>query len=76
MSIKITKTIELNEFEAWAGGAYRLAEIKKLNILGEAQAEIEAMLDGQEDVTETTVNDILWFEMDDFINQYSAEEDY
>ena len=74
MSIKITKTIKLEDFKAWSGGADRLETIKELGILEEAQAEIEAMLEGQEDTTETTVNDLLWFEMDDFISQYEEEE--
>lgn len=75
MSIKITKEVELGEFEAWSGGKDRLDTIKELDILDEAQQEIEFMLEGKEDVTETDVNDILWFEMDDFISRYEEGDE-
>lgn len=75
MSIKIIKEIELEDFQAWSGGLNRLDRIKELEILDEAQQEIEDFLAGTGAVTETTINDILWFDMDDFINQYEDDEE-
>lgn len=74
MAIRITEEIELSEFKAWSGGLDRLNSIIELDIVDEVQAEIEAMLEGKEEVTETDINDILWFEMDGFISQYETEE--
>lgn len=73
--LKITKEITLGEFEAWGGGKDRLKTIKELDILDQAQQEIELMIEGAEEVTETTINDILWFEMDEFIAQFEEEEE-
>lgn len=73
--LKITKEITLGEFKAWEGGKDRLETIKELDILDEAQQEIELMIEGAEEVTELTINDILWFEMDEFIAQFEEEEE-
>lgn len=73
--LKITKEITLGEFKAWAGGKDRLETIKELDILNEAQQEIEMLIEGAGEVTETVINDILWFEMDEFIAQFEEEEE-
>lgn len=73
MTLYIKKEFNLGEFEAWSGGADRLKKIIELDIVEEAQCYMEEMFDGLEVVTETDINDILWFEMDDFIEGYLIE---
>lgn len=75
MTLYISKEFNLGEFEAWSGGADRLKEIIELDIVDEAQIYMEDMLDGSEVVTETDINDLLWFDMDDFIEYYKEDED-
>lgn len=73
----IEKSVELQEFEAWSGGLDRLNAIIELGKVEEAQGYIEELLHGIEGngevVTDTTINDILWFEMDDLLEQWGSE---
>ena len=73
MTLYISKEFNLYDFKAWSGGADRLKEIIELDIVEEAQYHIEEMFDGSEVVTETDINDMLWFEMDGFIEEYLTE---
>ena len=73
MTLYIKKEFNLGEFEAWGGGADRLKEIIELDIVEDVQYYMEEMFDGSEVVTETDINDVLWFEMDDFIEGYLTE---
>lgn len=75
MTLYISKEFNLGEFEAWSGGADRLKEIIELDIVDEAQIYMEDMLDGSEVVTETDINDMLWFGMDDFIQYFKEDEE-
>ena len=70
MTLYISKEFNLYDFKAWSGGDDRLKEIIELDIVEEAQYYMEEMFDGSEVVTETDINDILWFEMDGFIEEY------
>lgn len=74
MAIIITEEIKLENFEAWSGGHDRLETIKELGLVDEAEAEIEAMTEWMIEVTKTTINDILWFEMDNFIEEHTRQE--
>ena len=71
----IKEEFNLYSFEAWSGGADRLEAIKELEIIDEAEEYIEELLGGLETVTSTEINDVLWFEMDDFIESYKEEEE-
>lgn len=73
MTLYISKEFNLYDFKAWSGGADRLKEIIELDIVEEAQYHMEEMFDGSEVVTETDINDMLWFEMDGFIEEYLTE---
>ena len=70
MTLYIKKEFNLGDFEAWGGGADRLKEIIELDIVEDAQYHMEEMFDGSEVVTETDINDMLWFGMDGFIEEY------
>lgn len=77
MTLYIKKEFNLADFEAWSGGADRLKEIIELDIVEDAQYYMEEIFEDEKAVTETDINDILWFEMDDFIEEYlvaGAEE--
>src|SRR5699024_10466999 len=73
MTLYISKEFNLYDFKAWSGGDDRLKEIIELDIVEEAQYYMEEMFDGSEVVTETDINDVLWFEMDGFIEGYLTE---
>ena len=73
MTLYISKEFNLYDFKAWSGGADKLKEIIELDIVEDAQYYMEEMFDGSEVVTETDINDVLWFEMDDFIEGYLTE---
>lgn len=73
--LEITKTefTTLGNFEAWGGATSRLDSIKELEIEEEAtQYIIDCLGDSLED---GTLNDFLWFEMDEFIEQYEEDEE-
>ena len=70
----IKEEFNLNTFEAWGGAVSRLEEIKELEIGYIVQTYIEEIFSGKEDVTATDINDLLWFEMDDFIESYKEEK--
>ena len=73
MTLYISKEFNLYDFKAWSGGADKLKEIIELDIVEEAQYYMEEMFDGSDVVTETDINDVLWFEMNDFIEGYLTE---
>jgi hypothetical protein len=73
--IKYTVETTLKEFKAWAGGLDRLNRIKELDKEEEAESIIVDMLECTEDATDVTVNDILWFEMDEYIEQWEQEQE-
>lgn len=60
------KVFNLKEFSACSGAVAVYKEIDGLGIMEEAQEYIEEML-SDVDVTDTDINDFLWFKMDDFI---------
>lgn len=74
--LTITREVELSRFDAWSGGKDRLDKIIELGIEGEAEDYIREL--GSGTMSEGDLNDILWFEMDDFISQYdnSSDDEY
>ncbi|MBO7509939.1 MAG: hypothetical protein J6T35_02040 [Bacteroidales bacterium] len=50
------------DFPAWSGGKDTLDILKEKNDVDAVEAWIDGM--GLEDATDTTINDILWFERD------------
>lgn len=73
MTLYIKKEFNLVDFEAWSGGADRLKEIIELDIVEDVQYYMEEMFGDEQAVTATEINDILWFEMDGFIEDYLTE---
>ena len=75
MSLYICEEFNLEGFNPWGGAVFVYEEIEDLDIMKEAQEYIEEMFDGAEVVTTTEINDLLWFGMDDFIQDYKEDED-
>ena len=73
--IKYTVEMNLEDFKAWSGGLDRLESIVELGKVEEAESIIMDMLECYEEVTETTINDILWFEMDSYIEEWEREQE-
>ena len=58
--MKIYSEISLENFEAWSGAKSTLERIRKHNLCDNLEAELEELYpDG---MTETELNDLLWFE--------------
>ena len=60
---------DINSFEFWSGAVSRIENIRELDKLDELEALIVEVFSGSENVTETDINDFVWFE-DDMINEY------
>ena len=73
--IKYTVEVSLEDFKAWSGGLDRLERIIELDKVEEAESIIMDMLECYEEVTDTTVNDLLWFEMDNYIEGWEREQE-
>lgn len=65
--ITITTEINLEEFEAWSGGLNTLNAIKKHEEASEILDYLGTILNEYENLTDTALNDFLWFDADDFI---------
>lgn len=76
--MRIYKDISLDEFEAWSGAVYTMDTLRMLeretgnNVFDAVESCIEDMGD---DMDETEVNDILWFETD-AIAEWLGYEDW
>lgn len=68
----IKKEISLLEHNAWSGAINKLKQIEDLDIVDEATEYILNYLG--EEFSETDLNDFIWFEMDEFIEQYETDE--
>lgn len=68
--MRIYREVELMEFEAWSGAVDTLKELtsEELNLLQEVLEELYP-----EGLTDTQLNDILWFE-DEFIEGIIGRE--
>jgi hypothetical protein len=67
--MKITQEINsIEDFDAWQGGLQRKTEIIEAELVDEYNAYLEEILP-EEGVTDTHLNDILWFETDDWLQE-------
>jgi len=70
--LRVTKEIDLRGFEPWSGGADRF-KFLTVQELDELQTHLEEIYpDG---IDETTVNDILWFEDEWYLDILGIDED-
>ena len=63
----IIQEINLEEFKAWAGAVSRLDKIINYDMVDEATDYIMSVLG--DTFTETQLNDFLWFEMDELLEE-------
>ena len=70
--LKIESEIKLENFKAWSGGLDRLNKIIELDILEDATEFISSVFENST-MTDVQLNDLLWFEMDDFIESFENE---
>lgn len=68
------ETCDLADFPAWSGAKDRLNEIIELGIEDEAEDYIKEMF-FEETPTDTQINDLLWFDMDDWIEEHREHKD-
>ena len=73
MEFTIKQEMTLENFGAWSGGKDRLNKIIELDIIEEASEFIFENIGTELD--ETDLNDFLWFDMDDFIEEYEEDEE-
>ena len=69
--IKITSYINLNEFKAWQGGKDTLDNIIEAGKIEELEALLNECF---EELTDTQLNDILWFDTEWLYEQLDMEE--
>ena len=60
---------DIYSFEFWGGAKDRIEKIRELGMLGELEDLIIDVFSDSKDVSETDINDFVWFE-DDMINDY------
>ena len=63
----ITQEIDLEDFKAWSGAVSRLDKIINYDMVDEATDYIMSVFG--DTLTETELNDILWFEMDELLEE-------
>lgn len=63
----------LNDFEFWGGAVSRWEEIQELG----AENEVLNIIEEQypEGLTKTELNDLIWFDFDDFIEEMKEGEE-
>ena len=60
---------DINSFEFWGGATSTIESIRELDKLDELEDLIIDVFSDSENVSETDINDFVWFE-DDMINDY------
>lgn len=71
--MKITMEMSLYNFEAWGGAVDTLERIKEAGLCYELEGYFEELYpDG---ISETTLNDILWFDADNIIEALGLPTD-
>ena len=71
--LTVSKELNLEDFEAWSGGKYTLNRLIELNKVEEVEDLINEVF-YTEIITETKLNDFLWFE-DKYIAEYLGMND-
>lgn len=58
----------------WSGALQRLDEIRDLDLEDEFMEYLSDMLSYSKDLTLTDINDFIWFEVDEWIEEHKGEE--
>ena len=74
MSLTIKKEFDdLNDFHFWSGAVSRWKEIEELGLENDVMDIIEDQYPNG--LTNTELNDLIWFGFDDFIEENQEEND-
>ena len=74
--MKYTVECSLENFQAWSGGEDRLEVLREKGVCDEVEQFLEeCTCDREEPMTETEINDYLWFQVEDDFPQYFREDD-
>ena len=74
MSLTIKEELySLNDFDFLGGATSRWEEIQKLGLEDDVMAMIEDQYPNG--LTDTELNDLIWFEFDDFLEDQEKEND-
>lgn len=73
MSLTIRRELDdLNDFNFWGGAVERWKEIQELGLEDDVIIYLE---EHQDCLTETELNDFVWFELDEFIGEMEKEQE-
>lgn len=64
-----TVKFDINSFEFWSGAKSRIESIRELDKMDELEDLIIEVFGDSENVSETDINDFVWFE-DEMIDEY------
>lgn len=74
MSLIIKKELDnLDDFEFWGGAVSRWESIQELGLENDVITYLSDCY--PEGLTDTELNDFLWFELDDFIEEMEEEQE-
>lgn len=59
----------------WSGALQRLDEIRELDLKDEFMEYLSDMLSYSKELTLTDINDFIWFDCDEWIEEYKGEEE-
>lgn len=78
--ITFIETNTINDFSdlqmfCWSGAQSRLDEIEELGLEDEFMEYLEEMFSDDTDYTLTDINDFIWFECDEWIEEHKEENE-
>ena len=74
ITIRTETTMELQDFKAWSGGKQRLDDAIDAGVVKELEQYILMFMNTEEGViSDSALNDILWFGVDDFLDELGVD---
>lgn len=64
---------DIHRFEFWGGAVRTVETVSELGMMNELEDFIIEVFSDSEDVTDTTINDFVWFEDDDIYDCLGIE---
>lgn len=76
----VIKEIEINDFYdlkqlCWSGACSTLSIVEELGLEEEFFNYVESMLECEEKITDTLVNDFIWFDCDDWLKDHEDDDE-
>lgn len=73
MDYVIHNEFDICSFQAWGGAKRVIEQAQKVGALYELQDLVEMVFDGYDEVTDTMINDFIWFDADDELHLWDEE---